>query len=310
MQIYNDADLIKIKNPIVTVGTFDGVHLGHQYIFKHLLKSAENFRGEPVVITLWPHPRMIVHPGGTEIMILNTLEEKIELIKFQGIKHFIILPFSKEFSQLSSSQFIEEYLHKRIGIKGLIMGYDHRFGKDRLGDSEQLKGCAQKYGFFIENVDAFCIKDKKISSTKIRDALFSGDIELANSMLSRNYSISGVVENGYKIGRNLGFPTANIRPDYNYKLIPSDGVYAVKVLVGDNEFPGMLNIGHRPTVNKGNENKSIEVHIIGFNGDLYGKQITLVFYKRIRSEMKFNSLDELKAQLENDKKMVINYFGL
>jgi riboflavin kinase/FMN adenylyltransferase len=310
MLVYKDINSINIKNPIVTVGTFDGVHLGHQHIFNKLLEIAQNVDGEPVVITLWPHPRMIVHPGGTDIMILNTLEEKIELIKLQGIKHLIVLPFNNEFSQLSSTQFIDEYLHQKIGIKGLIMGYDHRFGKDRIGDSEELTCFAKKYGFFIENVGAFCFEGKKISSTKIRNALFDGNIELANSMLSKSYSISGTIEEGEKLGRKLGFPTANLKPDYNYKLIPRDGVYAVKVEVEGVLFSGMLNIGHRPTINKGNENRSIEVHLIDFEGNLYGKKINLLFFKRIRDEVKYNNLEELKNQLKLDKSEIIRYFKI
>lgn len=309
MQIYTDDDLIIINKPVVTVGTFDGVHLGHQHIFRQLIKSADEIDGEPVIITLWPHPRMIVHPGGTEIMILNTLEEKMELIKSQGIKHFVILRFNNEFAMQSSSEFIRKYLYEKIGIKGLIMGYDHRFGRDRMGDSAELQGCGQKYGFFIKNVDPFCLDKEKISSTRIRNALFEGEIENANAMLSRIYTITGHVEGGYRIGRIMGFPTANIRPDYNYKLVPKDGVYAVKVNVNGKEYRGMLNIGLRPTVNKGNENKSIEVHLLGFSDDIYGTKITLSFYKRIRNEMKFNSLEELKIQLEIDRQMITDYFN-
>ena len=308
MQIYTNDDLIIINKPVVTVGTFDGVHLGHQHIFNQLVKSAEQINGEPVVITFWPHPRMIVHQDGTEIMILNTLEEKIEFIKSLGINHFIILQFDEEFSRQTSSTFIKKYLHEKIGIKGLIMGYDHRFGKDRMGNSMELQGCAAKYGFFVKHIDPFCINEEKISSTRIRNALFDGDIETANRMLSRAYSISGNVEGGYRIGRILGFPTANVQPDYNYKLVPKDGVYAVKVLVNGLEYSGMLNIGLRPTVNKGNDNKSIEVHLLGFDGDLYGSKISLFFHKRIRNEMKFKSLEDLKAQLEIDKAQITAYF--
>jgi len=309
MEVYTDLKKIKIRKPIVTVGTFDGVHLGHQHIFSQLTKAAKKSEGEPVVITFWPHPRMIVHPGGTDIMLLNTLEEKIELSQQHGILHLIVLDFSKEFSQLTSSQFIEEFLYKKIGIKGLILGYDHRFGKDRLGNSDQLQACAEKYGFFVQHVDAYCKDNEKISSTRIRNALISGNIKLANSFLSRNYSLTGIVEAGKKIGRNIGFPTANIQPDHDFKLVPLDGVYTVKVRINDKEFPGMLNIGIRPTVNKGNSNKSIEVHIIGFEGNLYGEKITLLFHDRIRNELKFNSIDELTNQLHSDKEHVISYFN-
>jgi riboflavin kinase / FMN adenylyltransferase len=309
MKIYRENDQIEIPNPVITVGTFDGVHSGHQHIFRQLLINSKQVNGEAVVLTFWPHPRMILHPGGTEMMLLNTFDEKMKLIEEKGITHVIVIQFSKEFSQLSSAYFIEEFLHRRIGIKGLIMGFDHRFGKDRMGNSEELHKCAQKYGFFIKNVEALLMEDEKMSSTRIRNALFEGNIEWANKMLSRNYQVTGKVVNGYKIGRILGFPTANIKPDHHFKLIPADGVYAVKVLFDNKEYPGMLNIGHRPTINKGNENKTIEVHIIDFQGDLYEKQVTLAFYKKIRNELKFNSLDELRLQLIKDKKNITAYFN-
>jgi riboflavin kinase/FMN adenylyltransferase len=308
MKTYWDINSINIKNPAVTVGTFDGVHLGHQYIFRQLINSATSNHTESMVITFWPHPRMIVNKGATEIMMLNTLEEKIDLIGRQGVQHFLILPFNQEFSQLSAAQFIEKYLFQKLHIKSLIMGYDHRFGKDRMGDFDHLKNCAEKYNFNIQQVEPFCLEGEKISSTIIRDALLNGKVDYANKFLSRNYSVTGNVKNGKKIGRDLGFPTANIHPDYNYKLIPHDGVYAVKVIVDGKEFIGMLNIGIRPTVNKGNENKSIEVHLIDFEGDLYDKKISLVFYKKIRNEMKFNSLDQLINQLKADKIQISNYF--
>ncbi|NJO91441.1 MAG: riboflavin biosynthesis protein RibF [Chloroflexia bacterium] len=237
------------------------------------------------------------------------MEEKIELIEKEGIEHFIILPFTREFSKLSSKDFIDKYLHQLIGIKGLIVGYDHKFGKDRQGNFEDLKICAEKYNFKIKKIDAFRIHNENISSTMIRNALLNGQIEKANSYLSRKFTLPGQVTNGRKVGRNLGFPTANIQPDSKYKLIPKDGVYAVKVEVEKKMFLGMLNIGTRPTFDDGEINRSIEVHIIDFSGNLYHQNIKLHFYKRIRDELRFESIEELVNQLAVDKSNVMNYFN-
>ena len=309
MNIYKNLDNIKINTPFVTVGTFDGVHLGHQYIFRQLIDEAKRHNGESVVITFWPHPRMVVNKSDKNISMINTIEEKIELIEKQGIDHFIILPFTKEFSQLSSKEFIDQYLHQLIGIKGLIVGYDHKFGKDRQGNFDDLKVCADKYGFKIKKNDALSVNNENISSTKIRNSLLEGRIEKANQYLSRKFTLPGKVTNGRKVGRGLGFPTANIKPDSTYKLIPKDGVYAVKVEIEGKIFIGMLNIGTRPTFDDGVLNRSIEVHIIEFRGDLYHKNIKLYFYKRIRDELKFESIEELVNQLNKDKRLVVEYFG-
>jgi riboflavin kinase / FMN adenylyltransferase len=309
MNIYKNINDVKINTPFVTVGTFDGVHLGHQYIFEQLINEAKKHGGESVLITFWPHPRMVVKKAENNISMINTIEEKIELIEKQGIDHFIILPFTKEFSQLSSKEFIDKYLYQLIGIKGLIVGYDHKFGKDRQGNFEELKLCADKYGFRIKKIDALSVNNENISSTKIRNALLQGEIEKANEYLSRKFTLPGHVTNGRKIGRDLGFPTANIQPNSQYKLIPRDGVYAVKVEVETKIFNGMLNIGTRPTFNDGAINKSIEVHIIDFNGNLYHQDIKLYFHKRIRDEFKFNSIEELVSQLHKDKSDVIEYFA-
>lgn len=309
MNIYKNINNVKIKNPFVTVGTFDGVHLGHQHIFKRLKEISQQNDGESVVITFWPHPRMVLNHTDDTVLMINTIEEKIELIEQQGIDNFIILPFTKEFSQLSSREFIHDYLHKALAIKGLIVGYDHRFGRDRLGNFDILKECAIKYNFLIEKIDAFDINGENISSTKIRNILLNGEIENATGYLSRNFTISGKVTNGYKIGRNIGFPTANIAPDSPVKLIPKDGVYAVKVLIDNKTYNGMLNIGLRPTFNQNNNDKSIEVHIINFEGDIYGDSVKISFFKRIRNEMKFNSIDDLISQLKKDKEHVEKYFG-
>lgn len=308
MLIHKDIDNIKINRPYVTIGTFDGVHLGHQHIFKELIKEARENDGESVVITFWPHPRMIINPEPRKVSMINTIEEKQELIKNIGVQHFIILPFSKEFARLSSKEFIHNYLYKKIGIKGLIVGYDHRFGKDRQGNIKELQNCADRYGFSIRKLSPFSLDEQIVSSTLIRDALFSGEIEKANSYLSRKFTLPGIVSDGKKIGRDLGFPTANIRPESKFKLVPKDGVYAVKVKIGDKLYMGMLNIGTRPTFEDDGEERSIEVHIIEYEGDLYGLEIKLFFYKRIRNELKFSSIEELVSQLKTDKQQILEFF--
>lgn len=308
MLIHKDIDNIKINRPYVTIGTFDGVHLGHQHIFKELIKEARENDGESVVITFWPHPRMIINPEPRKVSMINTIEEKQELIKNIGVQHFIILPFSKEFARLSSKEFIHSYLYKKIGIKGLIVGYDHRFGKDRQGNIKELQNCADRYGFSIRKLSPFSLDEQIVSSTLIRDALFSGEIEKANSYLSRKFTLPGIVSDGKKIGRDLGFPTANIRPESKFKLVPKDGVYAVKVKIGDKLYMGMLNIGTRPTFEDDGEERSIEVHIIEYEGDLYGLEIKLFFYKRIRNELKFSSIEELVLQLKTDKQQILEFF--
>ena len=309
MKVYKDIYSANIKNPFVTVGIFDGVHLGHQSIFKQLKKLAQSNDGQSVVVTFWPHPKMVIESTDEELLMITSIEEKIQLIEEQGIEHLIILPFTKEFSQLSSDAFIEHYLFKILHIKGLVVGFDHKFGKDREGNFNVLQNYAQKYNFIIQEVEALIVNELKISSTGIRNALLKGEIELANFYLSRSFTISGTVINGKKIGRDLGFPTANIKPEFPYKLIPCDGVYAVHVTIQDIDYQGMLNIGNRPTFNNGNETKSIEVHILGFNGILYGKKIRLSFYRRIRNEMKFNSVEELISQLFIDKQQVESFFS-
>lgn len=308
MLIHKDIDNIKINRPYVTIGTFDGVHLGHQHIFKELIKEARENDGESVVITFWPHPRMIINPEPRKVSMINTIEEKQELIKNIGVQHFIILPFSKEFARLSSKEFIHSYLYKKIGIKGLIVGYDHRFGKDRQGNIKELQNCADRYGFSIRKLSPFSLDEQIVSSTLIRDALFSGEIEKANSYLSRKFTLPGIVSDGKKIGRDLGFPTANIRPESKFKLVPKDGVYAVKVKIDDKLYMGMLNIGTRPTFEDDGEERSIEVHIIEYEGDLYGLEIKLFFYKRIRNELKFSSIEELVSQLKTDKQQILEFF--
>jgi len=308
VRIFHNIYETLIYNPFVTVGVFDGVHLGHQSIFKKLIEIAHNNNGESVVFSFWPHPKMVIGNDTSNLQMIYSYDEKVQLIKETGIENLIVVPFTKEFSQFSSEAFIEHYLFNSLKIKGLIVGFDHKFGKDQEGSFEILEKYSVKYNFMLKRVEAFTIDNVNVSSTIIRSALKNGEIERANLYLSRNFTLAGTVTYGKKIGNTLGFPTANIEPDFEYKIIPCNGVYAVKARIGVLEYPGMLNIGYRPTFNHRNESKTIEVHIIGFEGYLYQKKIELTFYTRIRNEIKFDTIDMLISQLQRDKLQVSNYF--
>ena len=293
------------------MGTFDGVHLGHIHIFNKLKAKAKEINGESVVLTFWPHPRFVL--GKTDrdsVKMINTLDEKIKLIEKQGIDALIIINFTKDFAKLSSCDFIEKYLYEKLKIKSLIVGYDHHFGKNRDGSYEVLKSCALQYNFSIEKVPPFIVNNEIISSTLIRKAITEGNIEKANTYLAKYYFFTGKVVAGQKIGRDLGFPTANIELSENYKLIPPIGVYAVEVKIQGKIYQGMLNIGYRPTINNAKTTRSIEVHIINFNQNIYNKEIKVYFHKKIRNEIKFHSLDRLKQQLTLDKTIISNFFNL
>jgi len=310
LKIHKNIRNFSARNPAVTVGTFDGVHLGHIQIFNKLKEKALSINGESVVVTFWPHPRLVLDPNGDKIKMINTIDEKIKLIGEQGIDHLVILKFTKSFAKLSSCDFVEQYLYNILKIKALIVGYDHHFGRDREGGYKVLSACAKQYNFSIEKVEAFAIDNEKISSTIIRHAILEGNFEIANTYLSKKYSISGKIIGGRKIGRNLGFPTANIYIAESYKMIPGSGVYAVETELKGKRYAGMLNIGYKPTINNDKTNCSIEVHILNFHADIYNEKIRIYFYKRIRNEMKFQSLEELKQQLVKDKTIVSKYFKL
>ncbi len=305
MKIYHSPeDFTRLNYAVVTSGTFDGVHLGHQKILSRLKEIAERNNGETVVITFWPHPRFILKPNDESLKLLNTFEEKAELLKEQGIQHLIRIPFTKEFSQLSSSEFIREILVKTIGTKKLVIGYDHRFGKNREGSFDELKLNGPTYGFDVQEIPRQDVDHIGVSSTKIRQALEEGDLDTATHLLGRPYSIRGRVVKGDKLGRLMGFPTANIEIDTHHKLIPMDAIYAAKVSYGHEIFGGMLYIGNRPTVNGSKRN--IEVNIFDFNKDIYGEDITIHLVKLIRNDMKFQDLEALKEQLSEDKKQALS----
>ncbi len=301
MRIYHDLDdFTRLPNAVVTSGTFDGVHVGHQKILSRLTEIAERTQGETVVITFWPHPRMVLYPDA-DLKLLNTFEEKSLLIKAQRIHHLLRIPFTKEFSQLSSENFITKILVEKIGTKKLVIGYDHHFGKNREGSFEQLKINGPKYGFDVEEIPRQEVDHTAVSSTKIRKALETADLETATHLLGRPYSITGRVVKGDKIGRSLGFPTANIEIDSTYKLKPADGIYAVAVHHAHSAYSGMLYIGNRPTIN--GTQRVIEVNIFNFNKEIYGESLSIEFHQFIRGDITFNNLEELKAQLKKDEIM-------
>ncbi|GAA0192281.1 bifunctional riboflavin kinase/FAD synthetase [Fulvivirga kasyanovii] len=304
MKIYHGIeDFKRLDYAVVTSGTFDGVHVGHQKILSRLKEIARKSNGETVLITFWPHPRFVLYPEQTDLKLLNTFEEKADLLREQGIDHLLRIPFTKEFSKLTSKEFIRNILINTIGTKKLVIGYDHRFGKNREGSFEHLKENASIYGFDVEEISRQDIDNVGVSSTKIRTALMEGDVTTGTELLGRPYSIRGRVVKGEKIGRILGFPTANLEVDSQHKLIPADGSYAVKVHHRNQELQGMLNIGFRPTVN--GKTKTIEAHIFNFNEDIYGETISINFIRRIRDEIKFTDVEELKKQLASDKSLAI-----
>lgn len=300
MKIYHSPeDFSRLNNAVVTSGTFDGVHVGHQKILHRLKEIASHNSGETVVITFWPHPQMVLKPGNNSLKLLNTFEEKAELLKAQGIQHLLRIAFTKEFSQLSSLDFIQEILVNTIGTKKLVIGYDHRFGHNREGSFEQLKLNAPTYGFEVEEISRQDVDHIAVSSSKIRAALETADIATANHLLGKPYSLTGQVVKGDKLGRVLGYPTANIDVDSHYKLIPSDGIYAVTVRHEHQRYKGMLYIGPRPTVN--GTKRVIEVNIFDFNKDIYGETLSIYFHQFLRADKKLNDLEELKQQLAQDK---------
>ncbi len=307
MKIYKNLNNIEtIKNPVLTTGTFDGVHLGHVSILKRLNDLSEACNGESVLFTFFPHPRMVLFPDDNNIKLLNTPSEKIKLLEQAGVKHLIIFPFTKEFSRLTALEYVRDILVNKIGIKKLVIGYDHHFGRNREGNINNLIELGSLYNFEVEEIPAREIDNINISSTKIRAALNQGKIDDANKLLGYHYMLSGIVVNGNKIGRSIGFPTANIKIPDAHKLIPADGVYVVKVSLQHQTYYGMLNIGVKPTLQNFNY-KSVEVNLFDFDKDIYDEVINIEFLHRLRNENKFNSLNELRQQLTNDKKQALRY---
>lgn len=306
MKIYNGLDEFKKLNfAVVTSGTFDGVHFGHQKILQRLDEITRKNGGESVLLTYWPHPRLVLFPQ-QELFLLSSIEEKSKLLSQKHVDHLIIIPFTEEFSTLSSEEFIKDILVEKIGTKKLVIGYDHKFGKNRSGSFEELKVDGPIYGFEVEEIPKQMIENNAVSSTKIRKALIAGNMDIANEYLGRAYCIHGKVVEGDKIGRTINYPTANIDIGFRHKLIPAEGIYAVKVQVEDDTFKGMLNIGFRPTFS--GTQKRVEVNIFDFDQDIYGNEIIVEFYHKIRSEIKFENIGALQSQLQNDKEEVLRFF--
>ena len=300
MRIFHDlSNLPKYENTILTLGIFDGVHLGHKKIFEKLKKKAALTNCRNLVITFSPHPRNVIS-GKREIMLLTTTEEKIKLFEEFGIENLLILNFTKEFSQQSSEMFFKDYIIEKIGIKEIIVGYDHHFGKGRSGDVNTLRKMGIEFGFDVTTVEPFKINDEAVNSTKIRKALSEGNIKTANAFLGRGYSFSGIVIEGDRRGRELGFPTANISIDNEEKLLPSLGIYAVELMFDNEKYQGLLSVGIRPTFY--NSGKIIpEVYLYDFNRDIYNKTITVKIIDWIRAEEKFPSAEALVEQMQKDK---------
>jgi riboflavin kinase/FMN adenylyltransferase len=309
MKIYEGLENFHpIKDAVVTLGTFDGVHLGHQKILNRIRTIADKIRGETVLITFWPHPRLVLYPQEHNIRLLSTFEEKTNLLKNLGVDHLITIPFTTEFSQLSSEDFIKQILVEKITTKVLVIGYDHRFGKNREGGLDHLMANKNYYGFELEEIPRKDIDHMGISSTKIRKALEEGKVNIARDFLGRDYELSGIIIKGQQLGRSIGFPTANINILHDYKLIPGDGAYAVsiKLELENTIYQGMLNIGNRPTVS--GIARTVEVNLFDFSGNLYNRRLTVYFKVFLRPEKKFANLEELKVQLEKDRIKAKEYF--
>lgn len=298
------SEFSSTKKTVVTIGTFDGVHLGHKKILDKLTSEAKNRNEESVVITFYPHPRFILNEH-TNLKLLNTIEEKKALLNSTGLDALLIHPFDQEFANLSPEQFVKKILVDQLKISKIIIGYDHRFGKNRAADINDLIQFGTKYNFEVEQISAQELNEIAISSTKIRTALSNGDISLANSYLGYPYSFSGKVIKGKQIGRTIGFPTANIEIQEPLKLLPKNGVYIVKCLINNQEVNGIMNIGNRPTLN--GTSQSIEVHLLNFDEDIYGLEITVKMIDFIRNEQKFENLDQLKSQIQKDKIQAVNF---
>jgi riboflavin kinase/FMN adenylyltransferase len=304
MKIYHHIDEFKtVKNAVVTIGTFDGVHLGHRKIISRIKELADACEGESVILTFFPHPRMILNPGDESLKLINTITEKAALLEELGVDHLIITPFSRDFSNQTPEAYIRDVLVEKIGTKKIVIGYDHRFGKDRAGSLADLLILAPVYDFEVIEIPEQDIHDVAVSSTRIRSALLHNEVDLANEFLGYPFYITGRVVRGDQIGRQIGYPTANIVIAETYKLIPVDGIFATKIIINDISYKGMAYIGTRPTVN--GIRRNIEVNIFDFNREIYNEQVKLQFHHFVRSDIKFQNLDELKAQLAQDKVNVL-----
>lgn len=299
MKVYHGVDNFPhLPNVILTMGTFDGVHYGHCKILKRLVDAANAIDGNSVVMTFDPHPRAVLFPDQHNLKLLSTIDEKIELLRMNGVQHLIIQPFTQEFSKLSHRQFVNDYLIQKINMKQMVVGYDHQFGHNRQGNFEELLKLSAEFNFEVEKIPEQDIDEVVVSSTKIRNALHTGEVALANQYLSYRYSLNGEVVKGHQVGRQLGYPTANIYLKDSFKLIPSDGVYSTFATVNGITYKSVVSIGNRPTFN--DSKKSIEVHILDFNEDIYHQNLKVEFVDFIRGQEKFGNAEELIHQIKKD----------
>lgn len=305
MKIFHSIDSFHSdKKTIITIGTFDGVHIGHQKIIEQLIESAKKESCESLILTFFPHPRMVLQEK-SEILLLNTIDERAELLEASGLNNLIIHPFDKDFSRLSAEEFVKDILVDRLNIKKIVIGYDHRFGRNRTADINDLIFFGKKYDFDVEQISAQEIQEVSVSSTKIRNAIQEGHMALANEYLGYNYFLTGFVQKGKQLGRTIGFPTANLKIQENYKLIPKKGVYIVKSNLNNKIVFGVMNIGTNPTVE--GKDLSIEIYYLNYDSNLYEQKIKVSILEYIREEKKFESVDLLKQQLEKDVATAIAY---
>lgn len=298
MKIHRGVEnLPYINNPVLTIGTYDGVHLGHKMILNRIQDIADSIDGESVMLTFVPHPRLVLYPHNP-LFLISTLEEKLSLLSRLGLDHVVIMPFTKEFSSITAEDYIEKVLVENFHPSYIVVGYDHRFGRERKGDMQMLQQYSEKYHYKVEEIPAQTIDDISVSSTKVRQAVMEGNIKEANILLAHPYSISGTVVHGDKLGRTIGFPTANISVS-KHKLIPALGVYACIVEIKEIQYMGALSISYRPTVTASRDLR-IEVYILDFDGDIYGEEINLILYEKIREDKKFDSLDIMTAAIDDD----------
>ncbi len=307
MELHYGYKEIEFDSPVITMGVFDGVHLGHQMLLSRVVAEAEKSGSDSVAVTFDPHPRIVLSGDPTHLRFLTDIEERVYLLRQTGIGHLVIIPFTHELSRMTARDFVEQILCRHMNVRHLITGFNHHFGRRHEGDSNTIVGCSSRLDFRVTREEAFMINGEVVSSSAIRRLLEGGEVRKASAMLGYDYSLRGKVVSGKKIGRGLGFPTANIAPLFAYKLIPRSGVYAVEIKVEAETgwHAAMLNIGLRPTISENDGRSTIEAHIIDFESDLYGKIVTARFYERLRDEMKFSNTDALAAQLANDRERAI-----
>lgn len=308
MKVYTDiTEIEKVNETVLTLGSFDGIHIGHQLIIDKLVEKAKNISGRSLVITFSPHPRKVLSPN-SKFNLLTTIEEKIEIFEEKGVDGLLVLVFDESFSKITSKEFLIDILYNKIGIKEVVIGYDHKFGKNRDGDKETFEEYGSKYNFNVETVGPITIKDKIVSSSLIRRLLENGEIIESSKYLGRNYKLNGIVTKGAGRGKTLGFPTANLEPVNIEKLVPKRGVYIVKANVINNQYFGIMNIGKRPTFDN-DDSVKIETHLFNMSANIYGEEMEVQFLKRLRDEIKFENEEDLIKQIEIDKNLSLNYIS-